>query len=102
MDDIRRLERETQLALQEKMTNAEMTSDNPASADGKLTAGNFHFSSLVSSCFLCIHQQLASAGILFFGCYYIIIMKGTILVTLSQQLGRPVTSFIYKCFLSSH
>ena len=36
IDDIRRLERETQLALQEKMINAEIES-TPASADSQLT-----------------------------------------------------------------
>jgi len=38
MDDIRRLERETQLALQEKMTGSEASSIQPV-ADGQLTAG---------------------------------------------------------------
>jgi len=38
MEDIRRLERETQLALQEKMTSAEEASVE-ASSEGQLTAG---------------------------------------------------------------
>jgi len=46
MDDIRRLERETQLALQEKMTNAEASSLQVAS-DGELTAGMHSFSHLL-------------------------------------------------------
>jgi len=40
MDDIRRLERETQLALQEKMTSLEESSAE-ASADGQHTASIF-------------------------------------------------------------
>jgi len=42
IDDIRRLERETQLALQQKMTSAEMSSDQ-ASAGGHLTASGCYF-----------------------------------------------------------
>jgi len=38
MDDIRRLERETQLALHEKMTSAEESAAEAAAA-GQLTAG---------------------------------------------------------------
>jgi len=38
MDDIRRLERETQLALQQKMTSSEASSSQPV-ADGQLAAG---------------------------------------------------------------
>ena len=47
MDDIRRLERETQLALQEKMTNAEEVSSSQAAAAGQLTAGTH----CLASCF---------------------------------------------------
>jgi len=41
MDDIRRLERETQLALHEKMTNADESEESAAQATaaGQLTAG---------------------------------------------------------------
>jgi len=43
IDDIRRLERETQLALQEKMTSSEASSTQPT-ADGRpLAAGTYCF-----------------------------------------------------------
>ena len=47
IDDIRRLERETQLALQEKMTSSEAALSQPAVTDGQLTAGNHSCSVLL-------------------------------------------------------
>jgi len=62
IDDIRRLERETQLALQEKMTSSEAALSQPAVTDGQLTAGNHSCSVLLFKKVKFFHTRYRALG----------------------------------------
>jgi len=69
IDDIRRLERETQLALQEKMTSSDPSSAQPT-ADG--THIHQHLSDVVRICtdhFICLATSLINFGLESFSAY---------------------------------